>query len=116
MAAFFAESMQGVGGVVQFPKGFVKAAFERTRGLGGVCISDEVQTGFGRTGEHFWGFEGHGVVPDIVTMAKGKVLVTVYCVFLNNCTCMYYNITITDKGTCTEPVTCTLRYTPHHVQ
>ena len=39
--------------------------------MGGVCISDEVQTGFGRTGEHFWGFEGHGVQPDIVTMAKG---------------------------------------------
>ena len=41
------------------------------RAHGGLCISDEVQTGFGRTGEHFWGFEGHGVVPDIVTMAKG---------------------------------------------
>ena len=36
-----------------------------------MCISDEVQTGFGRTGEHYWGFQGHGVVPDIVTMAKG---------------------------------------------
>ena len=72
MAAFFAESIQGVGGSVQFPKGFVKSAFERTRELGGVCISDEVQTGFGRTGEHFWGFEGHGVLPDIVTMAKGE--------------------------------------------
>ena len=72
MAAFFAESIQGVGGSVQFPKGFVKSAFERTRELGGVCISDEVQTGFGRTGEHYWGFEGHGVLPDIVTMAKGE--------------------------------------------
>ena len=48
-----------------------QSAFARTRELGGVCISDEVQTGFGRTGEHFWGFEGHGVQPDIVTMAKG---------------------------------------------
>lgn len=38
---------------------------------GGVCIADEVQTGFGRTGSDFWGFENHGVVPDIVTMAKG---------------------------------------------
>ena len=37
---------------------------------GGVCIADEVQTGFGRTGSHFWGFENHGVQPDIVTMAK----------------------------------------------
>ncbi|MBW1995607.1 MAG: aminotransferase class III-fold pyridoxal phosphate-dependent enzyme, partial [Deltaproteobacteria bacterium] len=41
------------------------------RQAGGVCIADEVQTGFGRTGAHFWGFEAHGVIPDIVTMAKG---------------------------------------------
>lgn len=41
------------------------------RAAGGVCISDEVQTGFGRTGTNFWGFENHGVTPDIVTMAKG---------------------------------------------
>ena len=40
------------------------------RRAGGVCIADEVQTGFGRTGTHFWGFENHGVQPDIVTMAK----------------------------------------------
>lgn len=71
LAAFFAESIQGVGGSVQYPKGYLKKAFERTRELGGVCISDEVQTGFGRTGDHYWGFEGHDVVPDIVTMAKG---------------------------------------------
>eukprot|EP00088_Acartia_fossae_P003947 TRINITY_DN11696_c0_g1_i1.p1 TRINITY_DN11696_c0_g1~~TRINITY_DN11696_c0_g1_i1.p1 ORF type:complete len:499 (+),score=87.62 TRINITY_DN11696_c0_g1_i1:38-1534(+) len=71
VAAFFAESIQGVGGSVQYPKGYLKRAFARTRELGGVCISDEVQTGFGRTGEHFWGFQGHGVMPDIVTMAKG---------------------------------------------
>jgi alanine-glyoxylate transaminase/(R)-3-amino-2-methylpropionate-pyruvate transaminase len=36
-----------------------------------VLTTEQVQTGFGRTGDHFWGFEGHGVVPDIVTMAKG---------------------------------------------
>jgi len=71
MAAFFAESIQGVGGSVQYPKGYLKRAFARVRELGGLCVSDEVQTGFGRTGEHFWGFQGHGVVPDIVTMAKG---------------------------------------------
>jgi alanine-glyoxylate transaminase/(R)-3-amino-2-methylpropionate-pyruvate transaminase len=41
------------------------------RAAGGVCIADEVQTGFGRTGTHFWGFETQGVVPDIVTLAKG---------------------------------------------
>jgi len=71
LGCFIAESIQGVGGSVQFPKGYLQMAFDRTRQLGGVCISDEVQTGFGRTGEHFWGFEGHGVQPDIVTMAKG---------------------------------------------
>jgi len=71
LAAFFAESIQGVGGSVQYPKGYMAGAFNKVRSHGGLCISDEVQTGFGRTGEHFWGFEGHGVVPDIVTMAKG---------------------------------------------
>merc|ERR1711962_528369 len=71
IAGFFAESIQGVGGSVQFPKNFLARAFEAVRRRGGLCISDEVQTGFGRTGTHFWGFEGHNVVPDIVTMAKG---------------------------------------------
>ncbi|KAB7502947.1 Alanine--glyoxylate aminotransferase 2, mitochondrial, partial [Armadillidium nasatum] len=70
-AAFFAESIQGVGGTVQFPLGYLKKAFALVKEHGGVCISDEVQTGFGRTGTHFWGFEGHGLTPDIVTMAKG---------------------------------------------
>ena len=71
VAGFFAESIQGVGGSVQYPRGYLKRAFQRVRELGGVCISDEVQTGFGRTGDHYWGFQGHDVVPDIVTMAKG---------------------------------------------
>ncbi|KAK2722479.1 hypothetical protein QYM36_002877 [Artemia franciscana] len=71
VAGFFAESIQGVGGTVQFPKGYLKKAFELIRNYGGICISDEVQTGFGRTGEHYWGFQMHGVTPDIVTMAKG---------------------------------------------
>lgn len=71
LAGIFIESIQGVGGAVQFPRNFVKESFEFIRSVGGVCISDEVQTGFGRTGTHFWGFEGHGVTPDIVTMAKG---------------------------------------------
>lgn len=64
-------TFQGVNGAVQFPKGFLKGAFDAVRAAGGVCISDEVQTGFGRTGEHYWGFEAHGVVPDMVVMAKG---------------------------------------------
>lgn len=49
----------------------MKKAFELIRQRGGVCISDEVQTGFGRLGSHMWGFQTHDVVPDIVTMAKG---------------------------------------------
>jgi alanine-glyoxylate transaminase / (R)-3-amino-2-methylpropionate-pyruvate transaminase len=71
IAAFIAESIQGVGGTVLFPEGYLKHVYEHARAAGGVCIADEVQTGFGRTGETYWGFEGHGVIPDIVTMAKG---------------------------------------------
>ncbi|XP_075957124.1 alanine--glyoxylate aminotransferase 2, mitochondrial-like isoform X2 [Anarhichas minor] len=61
----------GVGGAVQYPKTYLKEAYKLVRERGGVCIADEVQTGFGRTGNHFWGFQGHDVVPDMVTMAKG---------------------------------------------
>jgi alanine-glyoxylate transaminase / (R)-3-amino-2-methylpropionate-pyruvate transaminase len=71
IAAFIAESIQGVGGFVEFPQGYLKQAYEYVRAAGGLCIADEVQTGFGRTGGHFWGFETQGVIPDIVTMAKG---------------------------------------------
>ncbi|XP_010603742.1 alanine--glyoxylate aminotransferase 2, mitochondrial isoform X1 [Fukomys damarensis] len=71
IAGFFAEPIQGVNGVVQYPKGFLKEAFELVRERGGVCVADEVQTGFGRLGSHFWGFQTHEVLPDIVTMAKG---------------------------------------------
>jgi alanine-glyoxylate transaminase / (R)-3-amino-2-methylpropionate-pyruvate transaminase len=71
VAAFIAESIQGVGGFVEFPKGYLKQAYEYVRAAGGVCIADEVQTGFGRLGTHFWGFETQDVIPDIVTMAKG---------------------------------------------
>ncbi len=71
VAAFIAESIQGVGGFVEFPQGYLPHTYEHIRAAGGVCIADEVQTGFGRTGTHFWGFETQGVIPDIVTMAKG---------------------------------------------
>jgi alanine-glyoxylate transaminase/(R)-3-amino-2-methylpropionate-pyruvate transaminase len=71
IAGFIAESIQGVGGFVEFPTGYLKQTYEHVRAAGGVCIADEVQTGFGRTGTHFWGFETQGVIPDIVTMAKG---------------------------------------------
>jgi alanine-glyoxylate transaminase/(R)-3-amino-2-methylpropionate-pyruvate transaminase len=70
VAGFFAESIQGVGGVVVFPDGYLKECYRLIREAGGVCIADEVQAGFGRTGEAFWGFETQDVVPDIVTMAK----------------------------------------------
>jgi alanine-glyoxylate transaminase/(R)-3-amino-2-methylpropionate-pyruvate transaminase len=71
VAAFIAESIQGVGGFVVFPDGYLKETYAHVRAAGGVCIADEVQTGFGRLGTHFWGFETQGVIPDIVTMAKG---------------------------------------------
>ncbi len=71
IAGFIAESIQGVGGFVVYPEGYLQHVYTHVRAAGGVCIADEVQTGFGRTGSHFWGFETQGVIPDIVTMAKG---------------------------------------------
>ena len=71
LAGFIAEPIQGYGGIVECPPGYLKAAVERVRARGGLFIADEVQAGFGRTGDHFWGFEAHGVVPEIVVMAKG---------------------------------------------
>ena len=52
------------------PDGYLTKTFEHIRASGGLCVSDEVQVGLGRLGTHFWGFETHGVVPDIVTMGK----------------------------------------------
>lgn len=71
VAAFIAESIQGVGGAVTPPPGYFEIVYDIVRKAGGLCIADEVQSGFGRTGEHFWGFENYGVTPDMVTMAKG---------------------------------------------
>ena len=71
IAGFIAESIQGVGGCVVFPDGYLQSVYAHVRAAGGLCIADEVQAGFGRTGSHFWGFETQGVIPDIVTMAKG---------------------------------------------
>ncbi|CAL9765004.1 unnamed protein product [Musa acuminata subsp. burmannicoides] len=71
VAGFISESIQGVGGVVELAPGYLPAVYESIRKAGGLCIADEVQSGFARTGSHFWGFEAHGIVPDIVTMAKG---------------------------------------------
>ena len=71
VAGFICESIQGVGGAVVYPEGYLARVYDTVRGAGGVCIADEVQTGFGRTGTHYWGFETNGVQPDIVTLAKG---------------------------------------------
>ncbi len=71
IAGFIAESIQGVGGTIVFPDNYLSQAYAHVRAAGGLCIADEVQAGFGRTGTHFWGFETQGVTPDIVTMAKG---------------------------------------------
>ncbi len=71
VACFIGEPIQGVGGTVTPPPEYFQIVYEIVRRYGGLCIADEVQTGFGRTGEKFWGFENWGVTPDLVTMAKG---------------------------------------------
>ncbi|MEM7582182.1 MAG: aminotransferase class III-fold pyridoxal phosphate-dependent enzyme [Acidobacteriota bacterium] len=69
-AAFISESLLSCGGQIVPPEGYFEHAFQHTRAAGGVCILDEVQVGFGRVGSHFWAFESHDVVPDIVTVGK----------------------------------------------
>lgn len=69
-AAFFTEALLGSSGGIDLPAGYLPAAYEIVRSAGGVCVSDEVQVGFGRVGTHFWAFQTQGVVPDIVTMGK----------------------------------------------
>ncbi|HEY5788331.1 MAG TPA: aminotransferase [Microlunatus sp.] len=69
-AAYIAEPISGNAGGVEFPPGYLSQVYDAVRGAGGLAISDEVQIGYGRTGEEFWGFELHGVVPDVITMAK----------------------------------------------
>ncbi|KAK3024372.1 hypothetical protein RJ639_043276 [Escallonia herrerae] len=71
VAGFIAEAIQGVGGILELAPGYLPAVYGSIRKAGGLCIADEVQSGFALSGSHFWGFEAHGVVPDIVTMAKG---------------------------------------------
>jgi 4-aminobutyrate aminotransferase-like enzyme len=70
VAGFICEAQMGCGGQIVLPAAFMATAFADVRAAGGVCIADEVQTGFGRAGSHFWGFETQGVVPDIVTVGK----------------------------------------------
>jgi 4-aminobutyrate aminotransferase-like enzyme/Ser/Thr protein kinase RdoA (MazF antagonist) len=69
-AGFIAEAVYGNAGGVLLPPGYLADAYARVRAAGGLCIADEVQVGYGRLGEHFWGFEQQGAVPDVVTVAK----------------------------------------------
>jgi 4-aminobutyrate aminotransferase len=71
VACLIAEPIQGVGGFATPPDGFFAAFKEVLDEYGILLVSDEVQTGWGRTGEHFWGIDAHGVVPDAMTFAKG---------------------------------------------
>lgn len=71
VAIFIAECIQGVGGAVVPPPEYFRIVYDIVRKAGGLCVADEVQGGFGRTGTKFWAFENWGVTPDIVTMAKG---------------------------------------------
>ena len=70
IAAFISEPIVGCGGQVPLADGYLEAIYPAIREQGGLCISDEVQTGFGRLGDHFWGFEKHNVIPDIVILGK----------------------------------------------
>lgn len=70
LAAFICEPIVGCGGQVPLAPGYLQALYPEIRSRGGLCISDEVQVGFGRLGTHFWGFEYHGVTPDIVVLGK----------------------------------------------
>jgi len=71
VAALIAEPIQGVGGFCLPPDGYLGELWRIAKREGILWISDEVQTGFGRTGEHFWGYQAHGMVPDMLTFAKG---------------------------------------------
>jgi 4-aminobutyrate aminotransferase-like enzyme len=70
VSGFICESILSCGGQILLPPGYLREAYRVVRAAGGVCIADEVQTGFGRAGSHFWAFQAQGVAPDIVTMGK----------------------------------------------
>jgi 4-aminobutyrate aminotransferase-like enzyme/Ser/Thr protein kinase RdoA (MazF antagonist) len=70
VAGFIAEAVYGNAGGVLLPDGYLAGVYSRVRERGGLCIADEVQVGYGRLGEHFWGFEQQGAVPDVITIAK----------------------------------------------
>jgi 4-aminobutyrate aminotransferase-like enzyme/Ser/Thr protein kinase RdoA (MazF antagonist) len=70
VGGFIIEPIISCGGQVELPKGFLQKAYKKVKNAGGLCISDEVQTGVGRMGKTFWGFQMHDVIPDIVTIGK----------------------------------------------
>lgn len=70
LAGVIIEPIFGNGGGVLLPQGYLAGVYERVRALGGICISDEVQVGYGRLGEFFWGFEQQDAVPDVIAVAK----------------------------------------------
>ncbi|MFN0727986.1 aminotransferase class III-fold pyridoxal phosphate-dependent enzyme [Polaribacter gochangensis] len=70
VGGFIIEPIISCGGQIELPKGFLAKAYAKVRKAGGICISDEVQTGCGRMGKTFWGFQLHNVIPDIVTIGK----------------------------------------------
>jgi 4-aminobutyrate aminotransferase-like enzyme/Ser/Thr protein kinase RdoA (MazF antagonist) len=70
LCGFIAESWPSVGGQIVPPPGYLAEVYRHVRSAGGVCIADEVQTGLGRVGTHWWAFETQGVVPDIVVLGK----------------------------------------------
>jgi 4-aminobutyrate aminotransferase-like enzyme/Ser/Thr protein kinase RdoA (MazF antagonist) len=69
-AAYFVDSAFMTNGILEPQPGYVAEVFRRVRAAGGLCIADEVQSGFGRMGGHFWGYQHHGVTPDIITIGK----------------------------------------------
>jgi 4-aminobutyrate aminotransferase-like enzyme/Ser/Thr protein kinase RdoA (MazF antagonist) len=69
-AAFICETLLGVGGQIPLPEGYLQEVYDIVRQADGVCIADEVQVGFGRVGDAFWGFELQGVKPDMVVLGK----------------------------------------------
>jgi 4-aminobutyrate aminotransferase-like enzyme len=70
LGGYIAETLPSVGGQIVLPAGYLADVYKYVRAAGGICMADEVQVGFGRIGTHFWAFEAHDVVPDMVIMGK----------------------------------------------
>jgi len=106
VAGLLAETLQGLGGVVTPPPGYFKIVANIVRNYGGLFISDEVQTGFGRTGKHWFGIEHWEVEPDFITCAKGMANgVPVGCTITRpEIADSYKGLTISTFGG--NPVTC----------